>query len=605
MLPTYLATAAPDLTFWDAPELAAAARTLGIPHPPGTPLWVLLAHVASRLFAVAGPVRGITLLSVVTTVAACALGAAMASRWLPTPDAATRALAGTLAGVGAGTMATVWANATETEVYAPALLLGVGLLAAGARAGRVGASARERRRWRALIAFLTGLALPLHLSGLVALPAAVALAWRGPRPRVGEWGGWLALAALGASAVAVLPIRAALDPALNSGDPRTWSRLLDVLRRTQYDVPGLWPRRAPWWLQVANVGQWADWQVALGLHPRATPGIRRTPLTLAWALLGLAGLRAAWRADRHTGRALLVLLAAAWLGVVAWLNLRPGPSFGAGVLPADAAHEARERDYFFALAFWSWGLLAGAGLAAGARRLAERIPRGGPVGAMVRVTCPLLAIALGAVPLVVNWRAVDRTREPEATLPRTVARLLLEATPPNGVLLLAGDNDSFPLWYLQLAEEVRPDVVPVTVPLLGADWYRAQLAKAGVLPPELVDPWPGLERLLPAVASYAERAGRPLRASVLLAATDRRQVAPGAGWVLEGFVWAPSGEVPAGGIALAPDRQRAAATQVPRSALAPLRPGVDPVAAAMQALLGCATVTQLDDPRLVSVCNGT
>jgi hypothetical protein len=284
---------------------------------------------------------------------------------------------------------------------------------------------------------------------------------------------------------------------------------------------------------------------------------------------------------------MVVLLLCASLGVVAWLNLRAGPSFGVGVLPEDALHEARERDYFFALAFWAGGLLAGVGLASLSGALARRLPR--PLA--------LLPLSFALVPLVANRSVADRTREPVATLPRTYARLLLDAVPRNGVLLTAGDNDSFPLWYLQMVEDHRADVTVVTVPLLGASWYRDALAARGLLDSAMVPTWPGLAPALQMVHRRAEGRHRAVRVSTMLGASDRERVAPGMGWRWEGLVWAPD---TAAGVVIDATRWRRAAAQLPRSALEPLPAGVDPAARAVQRMLRCLAEPPSD--LLVSGC---
>ena len=585
---TYLATAAPDLTFWDASELATAARTLGIPHPPGTPLWVLMGHVAWQLFGFAGPVRAITLLSVCAGALTGGIGAAMVTRWIGTRGAVAAA-------VSAGTMMTVWANATETEVYSVALLFSVALLAAGERAGRPNAVDDARERWRGVMALLVGLAVPLHLSVLVALPAAVALAWRGKPPRTREVAGWFALLALGLSAIAILPLLSARAPQLDSGHPTTVAALLDVLQRRQYAVAGLWPRVAPLWLQMGNVFEWADWQVAYGLHPEPAPSWSRTLLSLAWVWLGALGVRAMWQHDARVGRAMLLVLISGTFGVALWLNMHAGPSYGAGVLPPGAAHEARERDYFFVLGFWSWGLCAGAGMSAIARQFAKRLPR----------VVTVLPFALAALPLLANRSAMDRTREPVATLPRTTARLLLESVPANGVLYTAGDNDSFPLWYLQQVEQVRPDVLVVTVPLLGARWYRDQLVRRDALLPSVaVDRWPGLGAVLRSSAMRAGLARRPIRVSVLLSARERRLIDPEAGWMLEGLVFAPTNALRPGTVGLVPAVMIRAGELVPPSALGALPRDADAAASQLQDMLRCTQVRLLTDSLLVATCNG-
>ncbi len=587
LLGIYLATAAPDLTFWDAAEFMTAAHTLGIPHPPGTPLWVLMAKVATKGFGSAAPPRAVTLLSVWAASLTGGAAAFAFTRWIGARGAV-------VAAVIAGTMYSVWNNATETEVYAVAMLVSVAMLLAGEYAGRDDASPEQRQRGRALIAFLAGLAVPLHLSVLVAVPAAVVLAWRGERPGPRHVAGWAALFALGFSAVAVLPLLSARNPVLDSGNPETMASLVSVLRREQYAVAGLWPRRAPLWLQLGNVFEWADWQVAMGVYPHPEPAVARTVLSVSWAWLGVLGLRRLWRFDARVGRGMAVLLASGTVGVALWLNLRAGPSFGVGVLSPDAAHEARERDYFFALGFWAWGLLAGAGLSAVASALARRVPA--PVA--------LLPFGLALVPVLANRPVADRTREPVATLPRTYARLLLESVPGNGVLVAGGDNDTFPLWYLQQVEDVRPDVTVVTVPLLGAAWYRESLVRSGVLSRELASRWAGAEATLASVMQHAGHRRRPVRVSALLEAADRRRLDRSTGWALHGLVYAPDSTAAAGATVLNARAMRASRDQVPADALMALPPFADPAARTAQELLRCATVQRLTDTLLVSGCSG-
>ncbi|HZF68499.1 MAG TPA: DUF2723 domain-containing protein, partial [Gemmatirosa sp.] len=498
-------------------------------------------------------------------------------------------------------MSTVWASATEVEVYAAALLLAWGTFLAADASGRT-ADPSHAARLDALMAYGFALAVPLHLSALAAAPAVALLAatprdgplaWRRLAQHLaaaaacagaGSGRRWLVLAgvavavgcavgrrtaaarpawrdgvrllaalAVGLTPVLVMLARARHDPVLNQGDPSTWSALADVVARRQYAPAPPWPRQAPWWLQLGNVVEWADWQVALGLAPRAPPSWVRTPLTVAFAALGLLG--ASWHRarDRRGWRALLALFACGTVGVAAYLNLRAGPSFGWGVLADDAAREARERDYFFALGFWTWGLWAGLGAVALARRALAAAPAAVTTGA---------GLALAAAPAALNWRVADRRGRPEAWVATAFAEALLASAPPRAVLLVGGDNDTYPLWYAQAARRTRRDVVTVTLPLLPAPWYRAELARRHrLLPAAAVHAWLGEPRTLAALAAAARAGGRPLAASLQVQAPARAAL-PGQGspeaWTLAGLVRVLDAPRTAGAHVAAPAALRAA-----------------------------------------------
>lgn len=556
----YLATLAPTVTLWDSGEFLAAAHALGVPHPPGTPLFIFGAKAWATLLGVLPFALAVNAASAAASAAAGGAFAWLLARWTGRAGAA---IAAALLG---GTMAAVWQSATETEVYAYATLaVALALVAAE------GAGERGSVRHRLVVAFVFGLAVPLHISVLVAGPAIVLLSafgadghwsWRAALAPAGAWalaagigtvavaplvvGGALLLAAalvrgggggrdggreavlaallvlLGASFVLVMLVRARHDPFLNEGDAASWQALVDIVARRQFDVPPLWPRRAPAWLQVGNLVQYADWQLALGLSDAPGPSPLRTPVTLLFAALGVLGAHWHWRRDRRGWLVLAVLGLCASLGVVVVLNLRAGPSFGWGILPDGALREARERDYFFALAFLVAGLWMGCGVAA----LRDRWR--GPGGR--------LAWLLAGVPLLLNWRGVERASLPDAQLARDVARALLHGAPERAVLVVAGDNDTFALWYLQEVEGVRRDVTTVTVPLLGADWYRRQLARRdALLDASLASRWAGRRETLRAIGVAAAGRGRALLAAVSVDGGHRAELAPGDAWVLRGM----------------------------------------------------------------------
>ncbi len=625
LLLAYGVTLAPGLTFWDAGEFVAAANGLGIPHPPGTPLFMALGRSAIIVLGASlGAAGAMNLLSALATATAGALAA-----WLIVRASGGRSDAtwgGLAAAMCAGLMTSVWSNATEAEVYALSLLHAMSLLVCGWQAGASPASRGDR--CVLLLVYLIALAPAVHLSVLVAAPAAIMLAARRDEGRwslsrgavltgavvasaaVGRmsWplaalgvaivvGGLVAnrrrasvrawalpLMVLGPTALLIMLVRARHDPAVNQGDPSTWSALADVVARRQYDVQGLLPRQAPAWWQVANVAQYADWQVAMSWGRGVFTSAPRVAATLAFVALAVVGARALRRDAPRLAGALLVLLGCGTLGVAAYLNLRAGASLGWGVLADATPHEARERDYFFVLGFWSWGLLAGYGALGVARR--ARWP----------AWCALLPVALLVAG---NGPATNRSREPQASAPRVFAQSLLESAPRHAVLFVGGDNDSYPLWYLQHVEGVRRDVSMVTLPLLPATWYTREISRRTGLrwgEEHVVGARWRHEEVAARIARAAVAAGRPVAVSPTLAARERALL--GSRWTLRGIAYvsadnaSPVHETMLDGVAAAGWRLARASARDPR-ARAP-----DDVSAMMLGFLEC---TRLAVPQPVDV----
>ena len=85
---------------------------------------------------------------------------------------------------------------------------------------------------------------------------------------------------------------------------------------------------------------------------------------------------------------------------------------------------------------------------------------------------PVLALAF--IPMAGNWVTASRAHE---TMARDFAWDILQSIEPYGILITAGDNDTFPLWYAQEVEGVRRDVTLANLSLMNTEWHLRQLRR--------------------------------------------------------------------------------------------------------------------------------
>ena len=89
VLGIYIVTLGPTIAFWDTAEYIAAAKVLGIPHPPGNPLFVILAHVFGLIPLAAEYAARINLFAAVTGAATAGIWFLVTDRWMRLAESAS------------------------------------------------------------------------------------------------------------------------------------------------------------------------------------------------------------------------------------------------------------------------------------------------------------------------------------------------------------------------------------------------------------------------------------------------------------------------------------------------------------------------------------
>lgn len=486
----YIITLAPTTAFWDTSEYIATAHILGIPHPPGNPLFVVLARAWELLLAPLGLSVAVKINLFSTTMSALAHGF-----WFLvvhhilrhfSEDETFPLVGAFVAVVVSATAFTVWNQSNVNEKVYTVSLFTIALLSWLAFHWRENLGRGKDDNLLVLMVFILALSVGNHLMAFLAAPAlALFVLLVHPRTLM-NWRLYLAAVIatfLGLSIHLYLPLRAGLGPVINEASPTcqtltgsltsilTWGQggcenLSDALGRKQYVKPPLFPRLAPLHLQFANYLQYFDWQWARVLQgTQVLFSMARLPFTLLFTGLGVFGALEHFRKDRISWWYVISLFGTLSVALIFYLNFKYGYSIQDPTGDI-TAHEVRERDYFFIVSFSVWGLWAGMGIASIWRTVAKGVPSG------YKRAAPILLVAL--IPLFLNWPWASRAKDYSA---RDWAYNLLMSAEPYGVIFTNGDNDTFPLWYLQEAEGIRQDVTVIVTSYLNIDWYAYQLRK--------------------------------------------------------------------------------------------------------------------------------
>ena len=497
----YLYTMAPTVSFWDCGEFITCSYILGVPHPPGTPFFVVLGRLFTLLPLSKEIAFRVNFLSGLSGAIAAAILYLLILKVIvrikenreEKPSIFVHIIAGFSAILGALAFS-VWDNSVEAEVYSiSTLVLVLGLWTVLHWDDNRGT--KGNKNTLLLLIYLTFLGMGIHLLPLLVLPGALVFVlmvnWKELKdPK------FLAIAiglvALGITTYAYLMIRARLNPAINEADPRTFKALWDVFTRKQYGPMKMFPRKTQpetglslipaFWEQIKIYLKYFSWQYFP--YPRekgvsTLVSILSLIGTYIYSIIGIWGMVVHYRREKKSFWLFFITFLLLSFGLVVYLNLRFSPS---DPNPAHKPREVRERDYFFAPSYFLFAFYIGIAMFWFRERLRKYLKKkkacadyGIPALAGIMVLLTIISNINSHVNRRGNWIAHD------------YAYNMLISADENSVVFTNGDNDTFPLWFMQYVKHFKePDlknkkgVMLANLSLLNTNWYIKQLKLAGV-----------------------------------------------------------------------------------------------------------------------------
>ena len=470
----YTLTLAPTVTLVDSGELILAAWGTGVAHPPGFPLWVMLAHLASLLPFGNVAVR-INFSSALFAALACAMLTLVVAELIITASSLTMPKRTSKAAqrsrkredltggrflmfapaAGAGLLMafsrTLWSYATITEVYAlnTLLILVVFFLIVGWRRRILETQTAKDEQvtihdsWLYAAAFIFGLAMGVHhVTVGLTLPAVAAVVYRTQglkffRSRRLLYAALISIGAL-VAVYAYLPFAASRDPVMNWGNPRSLQEIWWHITGRQYRVFFVF--------SPAIMGAQFVEFCRMVSREFGFPWLPVTPV------LGLIGFASAYKRDRTAFWFLLLIVVAD--------------------LAYSLSYEiAEDKDAYYLPVFIAIAIAAAFGIRWSIRFAGSR---GAPILAPYLVGAVVIVFTL-ATAFAANWPFNNRRHY---FIADDYVENLFSTIAPNGLLLTQDWQVVSPTFYAQEIEQRRRDVKVIDINLLRRSWYFDYLRRA-------------------------------------------------------------------------------------------------------------------------------
>jgi len=600
----YFKTTAPTTAFWDVGEFLAASHILGVPHPPGTPLYVLLAKFfdllpipAAEIYSlINGGIKANSVVLKMTLIPILMGGLNAALVYLISyevlklikgdeilPDWALHLFSS----AGALIMAfarIVWFDSIEVETYTPGAFFGILAI----YFGLIWYKNRENNdslKWLILAVYSIILGTGIHLTVLFALPALFFLVWA-VKPQIlwdrialglfgalfslfflmfitydgsmvlpfvlsftlmfaymfidrkfeklsdsftlffllgaflsffglvqknnlflvsgtflsvasmfisgrmwEDWKGWVFIAILVGFSVEFWIITRAyylhfnpLDARINEGDPYTWQAFMDVLLRKQYEPANILPRRIDLIDQIKVFFMWFGWQFNSSTYNVMDPEkiARMTlfdhigPFGMMAIALGILGMWEHYLRDKKTFALVGLAVLLAGIGFFIAFNFKDSPSHPVNPINARLGNvEVRNRDYFYHPFYQLWGFYLSFGMFYLAKVLTDYLKN--------KLYSSLAVALFGLFALIYQiYQHYPFNNRTSNYIPEDFAHnILVSAKSDKGVFMTNGDNDTFPVWFVQEVLKRKWSLINANLSLLNTNWYIRQVKSWG------------------------------------------------------------------------------------------------------------------------------